>query len=174
MKETRAPEEVAAERALDGRLAALARADAGAEAAPRVEAALRARLADVRAVHARRARTRTLAAGCTVAAGLALALTLVPRRELPSPPTPATLEWPQPAARQTSTATGEFLPIGARVDEIEHGQVVRMQVPAGLVVNFGWPLPADDDRPRTADVLFGQDGVARAIRFLPASFRAGR
>jgi hypothetical protein len=51
---------------------------------------------------------------------------------------------------------------------------VRVEVPAGLVVSFGWPLPAEDDRPRAADVLLGEDGVARAIRFLPASFRTGR
>lgn len=148
---------------LDERLKALARADAGAEAPPRVEAALRARLA-----RTRRARRWPLwiAAGAVAAVGGAALLLLVPTTPPPAAPAP-------PLPPVAALAAG-FLPVAAHAPEIEHGQIVRMQLPAGLVVSFGWPLPAEDDHPRTADVLFGDDGVARAIRFVPASFRTGR
>jgi hypothetical protein len=142
---------------LDRRLAELARADAGAEAPPRVEAALKARL--------RRLRRRVwpvLAGAGAAALGAALWL-LVPGTEPPVVLQPAAARLP-----------ASFLPIGASQADLEHGQIVRVEVPAGLVVSFGWPLPAEDDRPRAADVLLGEDGVARAIRFLPASLRAGR
>jgi hypothetical protein len=149
------------ERDLDAKLAALARADAGATAPPRVEAALAARLARVR-----RARRWPLVAGAAAALGTALWLAIPGK-----PP-----QLPQPVAQRPVAAPlgGGFLPIAAFAPELEEGRIVRMEVPAGLVVSFGWPLPAEDDRPRTAEVLFGEDGVARAIRFLPASFRTGR
>jgi hypothetical protein len=145
---------------LDQRLKALARADAGAEAPARVEAHLKLRLARAR-------RRRQLLGAGGVAAVAAAALWLL---------VPATTAPVLPAAPRPSTGAlgGGFLPIAAHAPEIEHGQIVRMQVPAGLVVSFGWPFPAEDDHPRTADVLFGEDGVARAIRFVPASFRTGR
>jgi hypothetical protein len=162
------------ERRLDEQLAALARADAGAEAPPRVAAALGAALARVRA---RRRRWPWLAgAAAAAAAGLAL---WVGTRPAPPEARPRPLAGAVPPAMAplaVSASAGPFLPIGAveRAHELEHGRIVRMQVPAGLAVSFGWPLPPEDDRPRTADVLFGEDGVARAIRFVPTSFRAGR
>jgi len=147
---------------LDARLAALARADAGAETPPRVEAALKARLGRVR-----RARRWPLVAGAAAAA-LGAALWLVVPAKQP--------ELRRPVAQGPAGAPlgGGFLPITAFAPELEEGRIVRMEVPAGLVVSFGWPLPPEDDHPRTADVLFGEDGVARAIRFVPASFRTGR
>jgi hypothetical protein len=92
---------------------------------------------------------------------------LVPGAPPPLPPVA-----PRPVV--VRVPAGGFLPLFAHAPEIEDGQIVRMQVPAGLVTSLGWPLPAEDDHPRTAEVLFGEDGVARAIRFVPVSFRTGR
>jgi hypothetical protein len=150
---------------LDERLRALARADAGAEAPPRVEAALRARL------RVRRVRRWPVVTGLLAAAG-ALVWALVPG---PSPPPlVGDLRGEPDRLPRFARSPGGFLPLFAHAPEIEDGQIVRMQVPAGLMTSLGWPLPAEDDHPRTADVLFGEDGVARAIRFVPVSFRTGR
>jgi hypothetical protein len=144
---------------LDRRLAALAQAEARTEAPARVEAVLRAAVRRRRWVR----RWPVLAAG-TAALGAALWL----RPPVAQPP--RVVRAPALAPRLPAA----FLPIGASAAELEPGQIVRVEVPAGLVVSFGWPLPAEDDRPRAADVLLGEDGMARAIRFLPTSFRTGR
>ncbi|HXU83710.1 MAG TPA: hypothetical protein VN914_20090 [Polyangia bacterium] len=147
------------DRELDRRLAALARAEAEAQAPERVAAALRGQVA-------RRRRRRRAPLVASAGAALVAAVWLVwPAAQPPV----LVLAPPARAARLPAS----FLPIGA-FTEIEQGRIVRVEVPAGLVVSFGWPLPAEDDRPRAADVLLGEDGVARAIRFLPASFRTGR
>jgi len=147
---------------LDERLRALARADAGSEAPSRVEAALRSRLG-----RARRVQRWPVVTGLVATAG-ALIWALLPGNPPLTPPPPAVV------SRPVTRPGAGFLPLVAHAPEIEHGQIVRMQVPAGLVVSLGWPIPAEDDHPRTADVLFGEDGVARAIRFVPVSFRTGR
>jgi len=56
---------------------------------------------------------------------------------------------------------GELVPL-------ESGRVVRVEVPASTLIAFGLPITAEGiDRPVQADLLLGQDGLARAIRFLP-------
>jgi hypothetical protein len=185
------------ERALDARLAALAKADAGAEAPPRLEAALRdelrrnamtprtpegsgVRISDRRSALARMGRWRFSGADLRWAGAAALAVAAVIIAVVTLRPQPP----PPPRARETRDFEGHayqasgapFLPIGdgERLREVRNPAVVRMRVPGVLPVLFGWPLPPTDDRPRTADVLFGEDGVARGIRFLPTSFEAGR
>ena len=50
---------------------------------------------------------------------------------------------------------------------LESGQVVRVEVPASALITLGLPITAESmDRPVQADLLLGQDGLARAIRFL--------
>ncbi len=63
----------------------------------------------------------------------------------------------------------EFLPLEETTNlaPIESGQVVRMQLPRSTMIRFG--LPVNQDRmlePVNADVVFAQDGIARAIRFV--------
>ena len=63
----------------------------------------------------------------------------------------------------------EFLPLEETTNlaPIESGQVVRMQLPRSTMIRFG--LPVNPDRmlePVNADVVFAQDGIARAIRFV--------
>jgi hypothetical protein len=157
----------------------------GAEAPARVEEALR---------HAFRARIRTrrrwLQAGLAAAATLVLAagsaawwisrpVAPLPLVRLQHPAAPAIQAaaqsapnrarrvWPGP--RQQEEVTTEFLPLdeAAGLPPIESAQVVRVQVPQGTLVRFG--VPVNQDRmlePIQADVVFAQDGIARAIRFV--------
>jgi hypothetical protein len=76
---------------------------------------------------------------------------------------PARVEPPPP-----EVAT-EFLPIEdtMNLSPIESGHVLRVQLPRSMMMRFG--LPVNQDRmmePVKADVVFAQDGIARAIRFV--------
>ena len=52
---------------------------------------------------------------------------------------------------------------------LESGQVVRVEVPAATLIRYGVSLTAEAmNQTVQADLLLGQDGLARAIRFLPA------
>ncbi len=69
---------------------------------------------------------------------------------------------------QTEIAT-DFIPLVSReeISSMESGQVVRVLLPRSAMASFGLPVNQERaDRPVTAQVLIGQDGVARAIRFL--------
>jgi hypothetical protein len=56
---------------------------------------------------------------------------------------------------------------------LEGGRIARVELTADLAAYFGWPVSPDVPRARVqADVLYGEDGSARAIRFLPATFRS--
>jgi hypothetical protein len=51
---------------------------------------------------------------------------------------------------------------------LESGRIVRVEVPASALITLGLPITAENmDRTVQADLLVGQDGLARAIRFLP-------
>jgi hypothetical protein len=51
---------------------------------------------------------------------------------------------------------------------LESGVIVRVEAPASTLISFGLPITAENiNRPVQADLLLGQDGLARAIRFLP-------
>ncbi len=68
----------------------------------------------------------------------------------------------------TEVAT-DFIPLVSRdeISSMESGQVVRVLLPRSAMASFGLPVNQERaDRPVTAQVLIGQDGVARAIRFL--------
>ncbi|MDQ1560452.1 MAG: hypothetical protein QOD32_3512 [Pyrinomonadaceae bacterium] len=50
---------------------------------------------------------------------------------------------------------------------LESGQLVRVQLPRAALASLGLPLNAErDNEPVKADVLLGNDGLARAIRFV--------
>jgi hypothetical protein len=72
------------------------------------------------------------------------------------------------AARETEIATRFYSLVEQdEVVPLESGQVVRVEVPASTLIALGLPIAAENrGRPVQADLLFGQDGVARAIRFL--------
>ena len=63
----------------------------------------------------------------------------------------------------------DFLPLSeaSNLDPLESGQVVRVELPRSALVSFGLPMNVERaDEPITADVLLGEDGVARAVRFV--------
>jgi len=71
-----------------------------------------------------------------------------------------------PAPREVAT---EFLPFDdfGILTPMESAQVLRVQVPRSTMIRFG--LPVNPERlmePVHADVVFAQDGIARAIRFV--------
>lgn len=50
---------------------------------------------------------------------------------------------------------------------MESGQLIRVQIPRSALVSFGLPVNVERaDAPVTADLLLGEDGLARAIRFV--------
>jgi hypothetical protein len=74
-------------------------------------------------------------------------------RPLPPPPTPT------PPSRP------------AFADRPSFGRVARVELSAEVAAHYGWPVLPDAPGGRVAaDVLIGEDGVARAVRLLPATF----
>jgi hypothetical protein len=73
----------------------------------------------------------------------------------------------------TSTAPSlemiEFMPWpgASALPRFESGQLVRMDLPASMLPSLGVFPPASDAASVRADVLIGQDGLARAVRLLP-------
>jgi hypothetical protein len=69
---------------------------------------------------------------------------------------------------QTEVAT-EFLPLsyGDTVSSLQGGQLVRVRLPRTTLLTFGFPMSEERaPEPIKADVLLGEDGRARAIRFV--------
>jgi hypothetical protein len=71
---------------------------------------------------------------------------------------------------KTNEVATRFYPL-VEEDEmapLESGVIVRVEAPASTLISFGLPITAENiNRPIQADLLLGQDGLARAIRFLP-------
>ena len=63
----------------------------------------------------------------------------------------------------------DFIPLmhGEGFDSMESGQMVRVELPRSALVSFGLPMNMEraDERIK-ADVVVGNDGLARAIRFV--------
>jgi hypothetical protein len=98
--------------------------------------------------------------GVAVAAATIVLALLVLR---PTPPPPQSAEV---ASREITT---DYIPIGygAPLSPNEFAQIVRVSVPRSDMARFGLPIRLDAGPERvTADVVLGEDGVARAIRFV--------
>lgn len=177
---------------LETMLAALREETRGAEAPARVEAALcNAFLARAKRPAGRRWMSwiAGLAAVLVLAAGAAqwkitrpvappaarLQAPAAPSLELPKPH-PVMAQRARPAVRRVRKVAPEprevateFLPLddAGILAPMESAQVLRVQVPRSTMMRFG--LPVNQDRmmePIHADVVFAQDGIARAIRFV--------
>jgi len=75
---------------------------------------------------------------------------------------------PAPSADAQEVAT-EFIPLvhAGQYAPAEEGHLVRVEVPRSALASFGLPVNAEAPGGRVkADVLMGQDGIARAIRFI--------
>ena len=78
-------------------------------------------------------------------------------------------EAPQPTEVASSEIVTDYIPIGfgAPLSPDEFAQIIRVSVPSSDMVQFGLPVRLDAGPERvTADVVLGEDGVARAIRFV--------
>lgn len=70
----------------------------------------------------------------------------------------------QPPQQEVTTG---FLPLDASSAPPTSGEVIRMDMPRSTLALFG--LPVDEQRlsvPVRADVLYGEDGMAHAVRFV--------
>jgi hypothetical protein len=84
-----------------------------------------------------------------------------------TPPLPETAE-DSPAVETSISGTAEFIPIPLGVNPAwrQAGPVVRVEVSGAVLDSLGFPIPADLYGQRIqADLMLGEDGRARAIRF---------
>ena len=73
-----------------------------------------------------------------------------------------------PDNKPTEIAT-DFIPLMDRtsVEQMDGGQVMRVELPRSALISFGLPMDMERATERVkADVLVGNDGLARAIRFV--------
>jgi hypothetical protein len=141
------------------------------EAPARVEVALRAAFREGPGGRQRRVPpTAPVLIGLGAAAAVVIAA-LFGSPRLGAPPSPGTLrpaESAQMGAPPAEPAVG-FVPFlfPEPLDEEEGGQVVRVSLPMTALASMGWPV-SDETSLNTveADVLVGEDGLARAVRFV--------
>jgi hypothetical protein len=166
-------------------LKALREADDGQEAGPEVEARLMAAFRKHRARHVWK-RAAAAVTMLTAAAAVILAIVMQPRPTAVRPVEPVVIVTPQPeprpavipatpsprraphrqpaALREIAT---EFFPLLDVQPPFERGELVRMTVPASAMRDVGLPVSQDHLADMVqADVLVGQEGLARAIRFV--------
>ena len=173
------------ERAVTSGLRAFAARTAGAEAPPRVEAALLCALRDPESFEeggAASTMTTTSASRAVellllaAAAAILAAIVVVPPRAGSSPepaaPTavaPATVAGGEAAAVGAAGENADFVALsyGEDLGELDSVQVVRVELPRTALAALGW---AGSDSAQTgpvkAEVIVGHEGVARAIRFV--------
>lgn len=142
--------------------------------APEREAAL---LAAFEAYHARRG-ARSVRGGwwlsaLAVAAVLLIALGTAPgwigRHGTPPPVPPSDAHaGADHRGAQADIAPGDFIPWpgASALPPLESGQLVRMDLPVTLLPSLGVTPPAAPVTAVKADVIIGQDGLARAVRFV--------
>lgn len=120
-------------------------------------------LAEVQAIADAR-RRRTMVLSLAAAAALLAALAVPAWRTLQSRPDPAAADSPV-ITRELVT---EFFPLRFSNVPARGGYVVRIQVPRTALASFGAMPPAgiSNDPTILADVVVGDDGLARAVRFV--------
>ena len=137
-------------------LRAMAEDEARLGASAGIEARL---LGEVRSMAAARRRRMATAAFAAVAVVL-LALWIGSQRFLPS----------RSSEARVAEVTTDFMPLAYSSVPSTNLQVVRLAVPRTALVSFGLTPPEPLDRMFTdtvlADVLVGDDGLARAVRFI--------
>jgi hypothetical protein len=160
-------------------LKALADSDRGKEAPPEVEIRLRAAF---RRKHQRRV-WPYFAATVALAAGVVLTIRVpkppahrqpeeiaVVTQELPVPRVTAKPAVVHRKRRPAQEIVTEFYPLMEDPLPFERGELLRVSLPASAMRSVGVPV-SEDRLTETvqADVLVGQEGLARAIRFVNTS-----
>jgi hypothetical protein len=95
-------------------------------------------------------------------------------REARKPPAPVRVARGKPRLRPKAARALEnrevmtdFLPVIYDPEPIEHGRLVRVRLPRAALTTFGLPVNEQlAEEPIKADVLLGEDGLARAVRFV--------
>ena len=72
------------------------------------------------------------------------------------------------AGVRTFAAVGEFMPWpgASSLPPLESGELVRVDLPVSILPSLGVAPPAAHVTAVKADVVIGQDGLARAVRFV--------
>ena len=73
---------------------------------------------------------------------------------------------PRPAQENREVVT-EFISVIYDPEPVDHGRMVRVRLPRSALAAFG--LPMNEQRAEEtiqADVVLGEDGLARAVRFV--------
>jgi hypothetical protein len=158
------------EHLLTDALRALAEHDGRDGASADVEAHL---LSEVKALA--RGRRRTQVKLYAIAAVLIIAVTVPVWQLIERPPvvSPSLAE----SSGLDSDAATDFYPLTFSNVPVTGGQLVRLEVSRAALASFGLPADSLGSRPGTvlADVLVGEDGLARAVRFVrPDSTRASQ
>jgi hypothetical protein len=120
-------------------------------------------LAEVQSIaDARRRRTMVLSLSAAAAMLIAVA---VPAWRVLRPEATSPLAADAPVV--TRELVTEFFPLTFSNVPARGGYVVRMQVPRSALASFGAALASDNSSPQVlADVVIGNDGLARAVRFV--------
>jgi hypothetical protein len=148
---------------LNAALRVLAEDDAKLSASSDVEKRL---LSEVRAV-SRARRRRTWLGVSTVAAALLLGIFLYVSRTENRQPSDV-VKTPAPPEEVVDEVVTEYLPLPYYHVPTNTGSTVRIELPVTALVSFGL-APSDfreKDGKVQADVLVGEDGLARAVRFV--------
>jgi len=170
-------------------LRALAEADASVEAPPEIEARLRNRF---RARKRQRAWRRSGMWAASAAAVIALIFVFAGRKSsvapvndevVVSPPVTTLPEVPAVTASETAVQSSrraialrvrprqeivtDFFPLMDPAPPFERGQLLRVELPASAMQMVGLPVHEQRLADRVqADVLLGEEGLPRAIRFV--------
>jgi len=148
---------------LNAALRDLAEDDAKLSASPDVEKRL---LSELRTI-SRARRRRTWFGVSWVAAALLVGIVLYVLRIGNRQPSD-TVQSPSPLDASITEVATEFLPLPYYHVPMNMGSTVRIKVPSTALVSFGL-APTDfrqGDGTVQADVLVGEDGLARAVRFV--------
>ncbi|MGH9626955.1 MAG: hypothetical protein ACRD7E_01115 [Bryobacteraceae bacterium] len=170
---------LADQRALSEGLAALRASSAAIETPARLEPALlEAFRGNARDARRSRVVPAEIAAAVVAAFGLVAALLLLFAREpggnvheeaAIERVLPEQLRSAPHAAENDDPIATEFvaLPFAPAFTSYDRGQIVRVQLPRSSLRTFGFPVNPERASERVkADVVLGEDGIARAIRFV--------
>ena len=158
------------DRAVTEALRAVAREDATLGPSSVVEARL---LGEVRSI-ARARRRRVAIVTLAAAAVLAIAVAVPWKRRVDNASAGQQASTPVPRRDAATEVATAFFPLTYSSLPISNAQLVRVQVPRSALASFGL-APMDVPGSATggtasatvaADVLVGEDGVARAVRFV--------
>jgi hypothetical protein len=120
----------------------------------------------LRAEFRKRTRRRRLGISglAALAAGIALLLWV---REAPKPAATAILA-AAPAVAEEDEADANFYPLpqAEALPEVENAMVVRVQLPVASLRSMGFPVEEERADEVQAELLLGQDGLARGVRLV--------